>query len=168
MIFATSPRSGSLMSGAPPIKISGLLYDIGSGVDFSTASITLDGQPMEAKTDLPSSTISYQTEMGGAGKQATTLRDGLHNIVVSAKDYAGNTLTREWYIITDSTLPPPRRSTPTVQPGKKIRQPATRPTEGGPGVSPKPPMPVGPEMPPPPPPPPPPPAPGPGTAPRSY
>ena len=168
MIFATSPRSGSLMSGAPPIKISGLLYDIGSGVDFSTASITLDGQPMEAKTDLPSSTISYQTEMGCAGKQATTLRDGLHNIVVSAKDYAGNTLTREWYIITDSTLPPPRRSTPTVQPGKKIRQPATRPTEGGPGVSPKPPMPVGPEMPPPPPPPPPPPAPGPGTAPRPY
>ena len=170
-VFATTPMNGMLMSGAPPIKISGLLYDIGSGVDFSTASITLDGQPVETKVDIPTATVSYQTEMGGSGKQATVLRDGLHNIVVSAKDYAGNVLSREWYIITDATLPPPRRSAPPVETGKKTRRPATKPTGAttppGMPVVPTPAAPPGMEMPPPPPPPPPAPGPG-GGPPRPY
>ncbi|MCX8053481.1 MAG: PQQ-binding-like beta-propeller repeat protein [Armatimonadetes bacterium] len=164
-LFAGSPANGSFMSGAPPIKISGVLYDIGSGVDFSTATIMLDGQPVEAKVDIPSSTVYYETETGGGGKQATVLADGLHNIVVSAKDYAGNLMTKQWYIVTDSSLPPPRRSAPPEEGGKKEKPPATKPTRPGgtPGTSPG-----GPPMPPnipgmdmPPPPPPPPPAPGP-------
>jgi len=174
MIFATTPMNGALMSPAPPIKISGLLYDIGSGVDFSTATITLDGQPVEAKIDLPSSTVSFQTDVGGRGKQAVMLHpDGLHNIVVSAKDYAGNVLSKGWYIVTDATLPPPRRSAPTEESGKKTKQPVTKPTAtpgppgtGMPGTATSPPGPPGMEMPPPPPPPP---GPGPGSGPpRPY
>jgi len=169
-LFAATPANGTLMSGAPPIKISAILYDIGSGVDFSTAAITLDGQPVEANVDLPTGTISYQTEIGGAGKQAIVLPDGLHRIAVTARDYAGNTLIKDWYIVTDASLPPPRRSAPTEEPGKKEKAPRTKtappstpPTApgmpAGPPAAPN--LPPGVEAPPPPPPPPP----GPGMAP---
>ncbi|MGC8862282.1 MAG: PQQ-binding-like beta-propeller repeat protein [Armatimonadota bacterium] len=169
-LFAATPANGSLMSGAPPIKISGVLYDIGSGVDFSTAKITLDGQPVEAEVDVPTGTVSYRTEVGGAGKQAVVLSDGIHRIAVSARDYAGNVMTKDWYIITDASLPPPRRAAPTEEPGKKEKAPRTRQTPPTPPTAPAMPggQPATPEMPPgveaPPPPPPPP---GPGMAPGS-
>jgi outer membrane protein assembly factor BamB len=168
-VYTVNPPSGSLMSPAPPIKISAVLYDVGSGVDFSTATITLDGQPVESSVDLVTSTVSYTTPVGGAGKQAVYLKpDGLHYIAVSAKDYAGNTVVKEWYIITDSSLPPPRRVVATEESGKQTKEPKTKPTEqpkpstppaGAEGA----PQPEGQpdvEMPPPPPPPPAPPAPG--------
>ena len=123
MVFSPMPPSGTIMSGAPPIKISAVLYDIGSGVDFDSATITLDGQAVDRTVDRVSSTVSFQTEMGGEGKQATVLSNGIHRIVASAKDYSGNLLTKEWYIITDDTLPPPRRAAPTEQPSKKKREP---------------------------------------------
>ncbi|MDH7601506.1 MAG: PQQ-binding-like beta-propeller repeat protein [Armatimonadota bacterium] len=161
-VYSVSPVSGSLMSPAPPIKISAVLYDVGSGVDFSTAAITLDGQPVETTVDLPTSTVSYVTPVGGAGKQAVYIKpDGLHYIAVSAKDYAGNSVVKEWYIITDSSLPPPRRVVAGEETGKQTKEPKTKPTE-----QPKPstppagtetppgPQPPGIEAPPPPPPPP--------------
>jgi len=126
-IFSTTPANGSVMSGAPPIKMSAILYDIGSGVDFGNVSIYVDDQPMSEQVVNPGAlTVTYQTEMGGSsGKQAVTLKDGIHKIKVTAKDYAGNLLTKEWYIITDASLPPPRRVAPPPEAGKKTKAPAT-------------------------------------------
>lgn len=157
MIFAMTPANTTVMSGAPPIKISAVLYDVGSGVDFSTASITIDGQPVDGKVVIGDSMVTYQTEMGGGQKQAVTLKDGIRTIAVTAKDYAGNTLVKEWFITADSSLPPPRRSVPTVEPGKTTKDRNTG--EGNTrsrrrSTPPTPPMPPGIEMPPPPPPPP--------------
>ena len=67
-VFRIVPVSGLAMSGAPPIKMSAILYDIGCGVDFSTASMLLDGQPVDSKIDYVTSTISYQTEEGDPDK----------------------------------------------------------------------------------------------------
>jgi len=158
-IFNITPANGTRMSGAPPIKISAVIYDIGSGVDPFSVTMALDGQPVDAKDkalfDISTSAVSYQTEMGGDGKQAVVLSDGIHKITVTAKDYAGNLLTKDWYIIADSSLPPPRRIAPATEPGKKEKEP-TKKTQ--PPTKPQtppimPPMPPGMEMPPPPPPP---------------
>ncbi len=108
-VFRMVPVSGLAMSGAPPIKMSAILYDIGSGVDFSSAAMLLDGQPVDSKIDYVTSTISYQTEAGDPDKPVRALKDGVHTITVTAKDYAGNSLNKQWFFIADASLPPPKR-----------------------------------------------------------
>lgn len=155
-IFSMTPVSATVMSGAPPIKFSAVLYDVGSGVDFSTATMLLDGQPVDGLvTDVSAGTITYQTPTGGTGKQETALRDGVHTITVKATDYLGNALTKDWYIIADASLPPPRRAAPPPETGKKTKEPKNRNRPNYPFTPPG--MPgsgTPPEMPPPPPPPP--------------
>jgi len=122
--YYLTPANGTRMSGAPPIKMSATLYDMGSGVDFSTATMLLDGDPVELETDYSTGTVSYTTpagdEKGGAVKP---LKDGVHLITLRVKDYAGNELVKEWNFTADSTMPPPRRV--TKQPvGKSTKEPA--------------------------------------------
>lgn len=136
----SKPMNGIAMSGAPPIVMSAILYDMGSGVDFSSAAITLDGQSVEHKVDLASSTVSFQTEYGAAGKSVKSLSDGMHTVTVTAKDYAGNPLIKEWFFIADSSLPPPRRANVPLEEGKKTKAPPTKRT-------PPPPPPPAPTMP---------------------
>ena len=152
--FRVTPTNGIAMSGAPPIKMSAVIYDIGSGIDFDTAALYLDGEPVEREVDPLTSTISFQTEMGTADKAVTALKDGVHTIMVTAKDYKGNMLKREWYFVADATLPPPRRVKPVADPGKKTKEPPrrSRPTpRPTPTPAPQPGV-IGGEMPPPPPP----------------
>lgn len=132
-IINIKPAPGSVISPVPPISISAVLYDMGSGVDFSSATILLDGQSISSKTDPAKATISYETEIATAGKSAKMLSDGVHTITVTAKDYNGNLLTKEWYFIADSSLPPPKRAIPvdnqkksTKEPPKRTMQPPSR------------------------------------------
>jgi len=172
-VFTPTPAAGTVMSPAPPIKMSAVLYDIGSGVDPASVSMMLDGQPVDTGDkklfDVTTGTVAYETPMGGTDKQAVKLSDGIHTITVAAKDYAGNELKHDWYIVADSSLPPPRRSAPVVEPGKKEKEPVGKTSPRAQPTPPTPPA-VGPtagtpgefEAPPPPPPPPPTPTPGPG------
>ncbi len=171
--FKVTPDNGTVLSGAPPINMSAILYDIGSGVDFSTVSLTLDGtQSLDYKVDFAKSTVSYATEVAAAGKpQKADLADGNHTLTLTAKDYAGNLLTKKWYFITDSSLPPPKKAKKDTDEGKKTTDKTDKshrslrhPPLSMPGMGAMP----GAEAPPPPPPPapaPPEPAPAPATAP---
>ena len=140
--FNQKPTSGVALHGAPPIKMSCILYDLGSGVDFSTVNMYLDGQPVDRDTDPMSSTVSFATEVGGPDKPVRPLPDGVHTVTVTAKDYMGNVLSTKWYFIADSSLPPPKRSTPAASTGKKttapptkrvVPQPTPQPTPSAPG-----------------------------------
>lgn len=123
--FGATPLMGSVLSSAPPIKMSCVIYDLGSGVDFSKVSMLLDGQPVEdPKIDPATFTVSYVTEIGGAGKPLQKLPQGPHTVTVNAQDYKGNLLSYSWFFLTDDTLPPPKISVPepkktTAQPKKK-------------------------------------------------
>lgn len=122
-VYEISPANARAMSGAPPIKISAILYDIGSGVDFSSVSITLDNkEPLEYTTNFNESRIVYYTEVGGEGKAVTRLPDGIHTITMTARDYSGNLLTRNWFFYADNSLPPPRKATKDA-PGKQTKEP---------------------------------------------
>jgi outer membrane protein assembly factor BamB len=124
-IYNLTPANGTRMSGSPPIKLSAGVYDVGSGADFGSTIMLLDGQPVELTPDLNTSTVSYTTPVGDAKSGAVKpLKDGVHIISLTAKDYAGNQVTKEWSFIADSTLPPPRRAVkPPV--GKSTKEPGT-------------------------------------------
>lgn len=140
-IFNQTPANGIVMSGAPPIKFSACLYDVGSGVDFTSVSMTLDGNPVEYKVDLSTSTVTYTTETSSGGKPVRALSDGVHTVVLTAKDYAGNLLTNSWFFIADHTKAPPKSSPADVdwgtgknskEPPKKTLQRPTPPMMPGP------------------------------------
>ncbi|MCE5313773.1 MAG: PQQ-binding-like beta-propeller repeat protein [Armatimonadota bacterium] len=108
--YNLAPTNAIAISGVPPIKMSAIVYDAGSGVDFSSVTLTLDGtNPLTYKTDLATSTISYETDAGTDGKSGVTLSNGVHTIKLTAKDYCGNELNREWFFFADNSLPPPKR-----------------------------------------------------------
>lgn len=147
-IYNPLPINGMAMSGVPPIKISAILYDVGSGVDFSSVTLALDEQPVEYKTDMGTGTVSYETPVAEPGKSAKSLPDGVHKIKLTAKDYFGNKLENEWFFIVDNTLPPPKSTTKSdIETGKKKKEPVRRnrrsnsssvppfPTPGGGGAS---------------------------------
>jgi len=130
-IYYVTPANGTRMSGAPPIKLSAAVYDVGSGADFGSATMLLDGEPVELTTDLTISTVSYSTPVGDAkGGAVRPLKDGVHIVALTVKDYAGNQLTKEWSFIADSTLPPPRRAVKT-EVGKSTKEPGTNTNTSG-------------------------------------
>lgn len=157
-VFNTTPATGIAISGAPPIKMSAVLYDQGSGVDYSSVAMFLDGQPVESlDIDVSTFTVSYQTETGGKDKPIRRLPDGVHTITLNAKDYAGNLLVKEWFFVADSTKAPPKRIISDKDTGKSRKEPSKRqPTPTPPTYTPPtnlPPVPgdTGGETPPPPP-----------------
>lgn len=124
-VFYLTPANGTRMSGAPPIKFSAALYDAGSGVDFSSATLMLDGESKELTTDLDTSTLSYVTDSGDAKKSVVKpLKDGVHIVTLVVKDYAGNQLTKEWSFTADASMPPPRRV--VKEPAKSTKDPTLR------------------------------------------
>lgn len=129
-IFSITPTNGKRMSGAPPIKFSATVYDQGSGVDFKTAQMTLDGNPVELQTDFTTGTLSYTFDVADAKQTAIKpLADGIHLVTLSVKDYAGNEARQDWNFTADHSLPPPRRTTVATPIGKSTTSPNT-PTTG--------------------------------------
>lgn len=119
--YYLTPVNGVRMSGAPPIKVSVALWDAGSGVDFSSATLMLDGESKEITTDYVTSTVSFTTEAGDSKSPVKPLKDGVHIITLTVKDYAGNLLTKEWNFVADSKMPPPRRI--IKEPTKSTKEP---------------------------------------------
>lgn len=123
--FYVSPFPGVSINGTPPIYISTLVYDIGSGVDWSTASLALDGQPVEHEVDYERSIVKYTTSTGEAGKPIVSLPNGIHIVSLSVSDYKGNQLKREWFFYVDNSLPAPRKIIPETSTGQSRNTPAT-------------------------------------------
>lgn len=120
--YYLTPANGTRISGSPPIKMSATLYDMGSGVDFGSATMLLDGQSVELTTDFDTGTVSYTTPVGDEkGGAVKPLKNGVHLIALTVKDYAGNQLIKEWNFTADDTMPPPRRVTKTT--GKSTKDP---------------------------------------------
>lgn len=120
--YNEKPAAGTILSGAPPVKISAILFDGGSGLDFSNVALYLDGQPVEFDVDYMTSTISYATTVGGVGKVATNLENGMHKVTVVAKDYKGNVLNKDWYFLVDKSLVPPKTTITEEGPVKKTKR----------------------------------------------
>ena len=122
-VFAMKPQNGYAISDVPPFKISAIVYDIGSGVDFSTVNLSLDGLSLDYDVDFSTSTISSIYGLSTEGEPVKKLISGVHNIRLVGKDYAGNVMDEQWIFFADSRLPPPKQ--PTVDTGKRTKDPVT-------------------------------------------
>jgi len=124
--YKATPANSIAMSGMPPIKVAATLFDQGSGIDFSTVTMTLDGESLAYEIDYPTSTVWYDTPYGDAGKPAKPLPNGIHTVVVSAKDYVGNQLSEQWYFVVDNSIPPPKRAKAAAEKTQSKPTPARR------------------------------------------
>ncbi|MCX6345678.1 MAG: PQQ-binding-like beta-propeller repeat protein [Armatimonadetes bacterium] len=147
LTYNRKPVTGSSIPAAPPFRFSSVVYDIGSGVDFSSLSLSLDGQAIDHTVDFSNSTISALYGAGDESKTVKKLTDGIHKVMLTGKDYAGNTLEDEWYFNADSSLVPPKQDTgkmtqdPTKTSDKNtIRRLPGTPNPGGASSPPLPPM----------------------------
>lgn len=127
VVYDMKPANASVIPAAPPLKFSAVVYDIGSGVDFSTVTMSIDGQSVDFKPEFSTSTITCSIDAGPTGKAAKRLSDGVHTVAVTAKDYVGNLLNHEWLVYADSRLQPPKRAL-TEDTGKRGKEPLREPT----------------------------------------
>jgi hypothetical protein len=102
-ILNVTPSLGTAMSGQPPIPISAIIYDESSGVDPSSVQLFLDDEKVDAKFDLSSLTLSYETEIGNPIRP---LQDGRHTLKILAKDWKGNEANYVWSFVVDNSLAP--------------------------------------------------------------
>lgn len=122
-VYSITPANGKQISGAPPIKFSAVIYDQGSGVDFGSAQMTLDGSTVDLQSDFSTGTVSYVFDAADAQTAVKPLADGVHTVTLSVKDYAGNENKSTWTFVANRMLPPPRRSSVSSPIGKSTTAP---------------------------------------------
>ena len=98
--------------GAPPITLSMVLIDPGSGVDPNSIQVKMDNKAVELTYDMRQGLLWYIYDPRGA---AVSLRNGLQNFIVSAADWLGNRTEVQMAFEVDNSLPPP--SPPVGAPG---------------------------------------------------
>ncbi len=102
-----TPTPGSTIAGTS-VAPGATVLALGSGLDPSSVSLTLDGQPLPG--------VAYSAGQSRVTPAPATLGkqdDGAHELVLKATDWRGNTVTQSWGFFVDNTLDP---ATPTPTP----------------------------------------------------
>jgi outer membrane protein assembly factor BamB len=97
---ALTPTPGSTIAGTS-VAPSARVIALGCGLDPSSVSLTLDGQPLAG--------VAYSAAQSQVALDPTTLSrldDGAHELVLKATDWRGNTLTQSWGFFVDNALDP--------------------------------------------------------------
>ncbi len=134
------PEMGTVINGTPPIKISAKIVDYGSGVDPESVVLSLDGHALPKRPsgfnnqdkpgyhyEMLTGVIKYETPVT---QPIRPLADGRHIITVTAKDWAGNSITKSWSFVVDNSL---SRQAPEPQ-NRRNRYPGYPGYPGGSGM----------------------------------
>ncbi|MFP4248018.1 MAG: PQQ-binding-like beta-propeller repeat protein [Armatimonadota bacterium] len=92
------------MPGTPPIFLSLLLTDEGSGVDPDSVSVTMNGEQADFTYDSREGLLWYIYDPRGS---AANLSNGVKQVVFEASDWRGNTVSKVVAFTVDNTLKPP-------------------------------------------------------------
>lgn len=106
-----------LVSGRAPIQFVVELRDAGSGVDPDSIQVSLNNQELPKTALSPFSDTSGRllvTLVESKGRAATSLEDGLYNVVIKARDYRGNEMNYTGNFLVDNTVPSPAAVTRTA------------------------------------------------------
>lgn len=117
-----APDAPPIVPGRGPIYFAVELEDTGSGIDPATITMTLDGAVVDRKAitfTAPTGVIT--AVLLDTAKGAPNFDDGLKNLTLTVKDFAGNTLNYTGSFLIDNTTPPP---------ASQIIEPTT-PADGG-------------------------------------
>ncbi len=121
-INTLSPAPGGVISGGPPVNISAIITDMGSGIDPDSVVLTLDGGAVEHTFSVPDGKVTYSTPVT---ETQVPLKNGRHQIAVNARDWKGNALDYSWSFTVDNSLPKPRikaQTTPGLVSGTSSRR----------------------------------------------
>lgn len=114
IILDMQPKNGLRVSATPPLTIAAVLYDQGSGIDYSTVTLThfepgnTVGEKLNVEVDDLKSRIKYEFMAGSSTQAVKLLANGTHTLSLTVADYSGNTATKEWSFIADSSITPPK------------------------------------------------------------
>lgn len=103
--------------GTPPIFISVLVQDEGTGVNPEMVSVTLNGQPASYTYDAREGLVWYIYDPRGA---AANLPNGVKQVMIEAVDWRGNRAVKYVSFTVDNKLKapaPPKPRVPTFEPG---------------------------------------------------
>jgi outer membrane protein assembly factor BamB len=103
-ISTLRPKPDKEIPGRPPVEFSAFIRDEGSGVDASSIRMTLDGEQVEHEYDEITGKLTYKTPVT---QPVVPLSDGLHSVVVTACDWAGNKAERHWDVRVNNRLAGP-------------------------------------------------------------
>lgn len=101
--------------GTPPIFLSLVLRDEGTGVDPASVSVTLNGEPADYTYDAREGLVWYIYDPRGA---AANLPNGVKRIVIEAVDWRGNRAMKAVTFTVDNKLKapaPPKPRTPVFE-----------------------------------------------------
>ncbi|MFP3904355.1 MAG: PQQ-binding-like beta-propeller repeat protein [Armatimonadota bacterium] len=90
--------------GSPPLTISVKVVDTGTGINPDAFDVTLDGETVSATYDSSNGLLWYEYNPRGA---ASPLPNGVRNLKVAARDWAGNTRIAQMSFTVDNSLDPP-------------------------------------------------------------
>lgn len=90
--------------GTPPIFLSLMLTDHGSGVNPDAVTVTINGEPADYTYDAREGLLWYIYDPRGT---AANLSNGVKQVVLEAADWRGNTVTKVVSFTIDNTLKPP-------------------------------------------------------------
>lgn len=101
MVF---PAPGDQVKGKPPFEVFFTVTDESSGVNTKALSIDVDGTKVETTTTRD----GYIVAKFSNESKNRPLRDGRRVFTVNATDWLGNTVTKKFLLVIDSTLPDTR------------------------------------------------------------
>jgi len=90
--------------GTPPIFLSLILTDEGTGVNPDAVSVTVNGEPADFTYDSREGILWYIYDPRGA---AANLTNGVKQVLFEATDWRGNTVSKVISFTVDNTLKPP-------------------------------------------------------------
>lgn len=118
--YLIDPQQPVLVPGRGPIYFTIELNDAGSGVDPAGTRVSIDGK------EVPRDRLTYQGPSGELtavllpapirGQRAVNLADGAHTVVLSMRDFRGNTSDFSGTFLVDNRLPSPEPDVVATQP----------------------------------------------------
>lgn len=103
-----APNSPPIVPGQGPIYFAAQMDDTGSGIDAASIQASLDDVPLAAEAIGFKATSGLLTlTLLGRVRGGPVLPDGLKNLTLTLRDYAGNTLRYSASFLIDNTAPAP-------------------------------------------------------------
>lgn len=138
--YLLDPQQPVLVPGRGPIYFSVELNDVGSGVDPAGTRVSIDGK------EVSRDNLSYQGASGEMtaillaapkrGQRAINLADGAHTVVLSMRDFRGNSSDFSGTFLVDNKLPAPQPDVVAPEPGDPGGDPGGGDMGGGGGEAP--------------------------------
>jgi outer membrane protein assembly factor BamB len=106
--LALQSQSPPLIPGTGTVTLKAKLEDIGSGLNPASLSVSVNDTPLAAdRVKFTEADASLELSLLDPKKGDALLEDGLKNVTIKVRDYAGNEMTYQLSFMVDKSAPAP-------------------------------------------------------------